>query len=247
MKPSTRVPALAGILLLTSALLACANISAESPSVPDPSPPVASTPIPPIEPVATPGWADILGTTAAPDGWQVAPCENPILLCVTADGEFAGTVERFSYPLSDIDLADPVEPTAGSELEYLQAWVAEHYAVIQSDRQLADGSLVFTTEPPTEISVGGLPGLRYSFAATHPNGTLFDRYVGYVTTDGELLHVFVTGIIGGDYAGVFGDSAVLGEFEPYLDDIIQNLSLSKSSAIERSHARSNVYSTTILE
>lgn len=247
MKPSIRIPALAGIVLLASGLLACADISSASLSVLDPASQVASTPIPPTEPAATPGWADILGTTSAPDGWQVAPCENPILLCVTADGEFAGTVERFSYPLSDIDLAAPVEPTAGAELEYLQAWVTEHYAVIQSDRQSADGSLIFTADPPTEISIGGLPGLRYSFAATHPNGTLFDRYVGYVTTDGELLHVFVTGIIVGDYAGVFGDSAVLSEFEPYLDNIIQNLSLSKSSASERSHAQPDVYPTTILE
>ena len=247
MKPSMRVPALVGIVLLTSALLACADTSAKSPPGLDRAPLVASTPIPPTEPATTPGWADILGTTFAPDGWQVAPCENPILLCVTAEGEFAGTVERFSYPLSDIELAAPVEPTAGAELAYLRAWVAEHYAAIQADRQIADGSLIFTADPPTEIPIGGLPGLRYSFAATHPNGTLFDRYVGYVTTDGELLHVFVTGIIGGDYAGVFGDSAVLSEFEPYLDEIIQNLSLSKVSALKRSHARSDVYPSTILE
>jgi len=223
------ISATAGIAVITSGMMACGKIVASPPTMPAPD----SVPIPPTEPTATAGWADILGTTPAPEGWQVAPCDAPILLCITADGEFAGTVERFSYPLSDINLAAPVEPVSGAEIEFLQAWVAEHYAAIQQDRQTADSSLVFTTEPPTEISVGGLPGLRYSFAATHLNGTLADRYVGYVTTDGERLHVFVTGVIRGDYGGVFGDSAVLTEFEPYLDEIIRGLSLSQANEVMR--------------
>ncbi|PSN12000.1 hypothetical protein C7271_23990, partial [filamentous cyanobacterium CCP5] len=178
-----------------------------------------------------------------PEGWQVTPCENPVLLCVTANGELAGTVERFNYPLTDIDLAAEVNPTSGAELEYLRAWVVEHYRAIESDRQLADGSLIFTSEPPVEISVGGLPGLRYRFRSTHPDGTLFERYVGYVATDGELLHLFVTGVINGDYAGVFGDNTALTEFEPYLDELIQELSLSGASARDLASA----YLTAIAE
>ncbi len=221
------IPAVVGIALITSGLVACGTISAS----PRPTSAPTSLPIPPTEPAATPGWADILGTTSAPEGWQVSPCDHPILLCVNADGELIGTVERFSYPLSDIDLAAAVKPIPGSELEFLRAWVAEHYVAIRRDRQLADRALTFTSEPPVEISVGGLPGLRYRFKSTRPDGALFERYVGYVTTDGALLHVFVTGIISGDYAGVFGESAALAEFEPYLDKIIQDLSLSEADEL----------------
>lgn len=225
-----RIPVLAGIVLVTSTLIACGNQPPVSQPQPEPQSGEVSTPIPPTEPAATPGWADILGPTFAPAGWQVMPCKNPILLCVEADGEIVGTVERFSYPLSQIDLAAAVEPTQGAELEFLRAWVEEHYAAIQQDRQIADRSLIFTAEPSEEISVGGLPGLRYSFAATHPNGTLFDRYIGYVTTDGELLHVFVTGIIGGDPSGTFSDETALDTFAPHLDEIIRGLSLSDDAA-----------------
>lgn len=231
MKTLIRFPALAGIGLMTAALLACAHWAPDSSPAPTPQPNAFSGSIPPTEPAATPGWAAILGVVSAPEGWQVTPCDNPVLLCVAASGELLGTVERFSYPLGQIDLAAPVEPTEGAEIAFLRAWVAEHYAAIQVDRQIADSSLIFTAEPPTEISVGGLPGLRYSFAATHPNVTLFDRYVGYVTTDGELLHVFVTGVISGDPGGTFSDSAALTAFEPYLDDIIRNLSLSHQAAL----------------
>lgn len=226
-----RIPALAGIGLLTTTLLACARWSPDSTSAPEPQPDAVSVPIPPTEPASTPGWADILGVVSAPEGWQVTPCDNPVLLCVTANGDLLGTVERFSYPLSQIDLAAPVKPAEGAEIAFLRAWVAEHYAAIQTDRQVADGSLTFTAEPPTEISVGGLPGLRYSFAATYPNGTLFDRYVGYVTTDGDLLHVFVTGVISGDPSGTFSDSAALTTFEPHLDEIIRQLSLAHQATL----------------
>lgn len=221
-----RIPAAVGITLTAISLITCAEMPTRSASARE----VTSLPIPPRQPVATPGWADILGVAPAPEGWQVAACDAPMLLCISANGELAGTVERFSYPLSDIDLGADVEAIPGSELEFLRAWVAEHYAAIESDRQLADRSLTFTSDPPVEISVGGLPGLRYRFASTRPDGALFERYVGYVATDGARLHVFVTGIVNGDYAGVFGDSAALAEFEPYLDEIIQDLSLSERSA-----------------
>lgn len=222
-----RIPIVMGIALITGGFVACGNITANPPQTnlaPE------SLPLPPTAPAVMPGWATILGATSAPDGWQVAPCDHPILLCMTADGELVGTVERFSYPLSDIDLAATGEPAPGAELEYLRAWVAEHYAAMARDRQTAHPSLVFATEPPTEIAVGGLPGLRYSFTAKQANGALFDRYVGYVTTDGEHLHVFVTGMINGDPSGTFSDNAALEQFEPYLDDIIQGLLLSEQTA-----------------
>jgi hypothetical protein len=223
MERAFRIPVLAGMILMTAALAAYT----EAPPQPQPTPETedVSQPIPPTAmPEPTPGWADILGLISAPEGWQVEPCVNPSLLCVEAEGDVVGTVERFSYPLSEVQLATPVNPEE-SELEFLRAWVAEFYESIERDRTIADRALVFTGESPTEIAIGELPGLRYSYVTTHPDGTLFERSVGYVTIDGDMIHVFTSGLINGDYAGTFSDDASLSAFEPHLDDIMRGLSL----------------------
>ncbi|MBW4459687.1 MAG: hypothetical protein KME47_05530 [Nodosilinea sp. WJT8-NPBG4] len=216
MKLPTRFPALVGISLLTTALLAC---SASPPAAPPETPASQSD-------VATPsGWADILGPVSAPPNWQVEPCVNAVLLCVEADGELIGTVERFSHPISEVPGQGDLPLAEGSELEFLQAWVSDHYRVIEEDRQIADPALKFVGETPVAMTVGSLPGLRYSYTINHPNGALFDRGIGYVTTDGTMIHVFVTGVISGDPSGSFSDEGLVETFEPHLDTIIQGLRL----------------------
>ncbi|HBE17326.1 MAG TPA: hypothetical protein DDW51_06860, partial [Cyanobacteria bacterium UBA11367] len=37
-------------------------------------------------------WSKILTKVSAPDGWQVNPCDNPLLLCVQENGQLVGTV-----------------------------------------------------------------------------------------------------------------------------------------------------------
>ncbi|MBD1873457.1 hypothetical protein H6F75_08190 [Nodosilinea sp. FACHB-131] len=59
------------------------------------------------------------------------------------------------------------------------------------------------------------------YTITHPSGTLFDRRMGYVATDGNLVHVFVTGVI----SGSFSDEAAVEAFEPHRETIIQGLRL----------------------
>ncbi|PSN11563.1 hypothetical protein C7293_23800 [filamentous cyanobacterium CCT1] len=164
-----------------------------------------------------------MGPVSAPENWQVEPCVNDVLLCVEANGELMGTVERFSYPVSEVNL--PEIPTPGAEREFLQAWVADHYGTIERDRTMADPNLTFTSEPPQDIAVGSLPGLRYGYTVTHPNGALFDRGIGYVATDGDQVYVFVTGVISGDPTGSFSDEAAVEAFAPHLDTIIQGLQL----------------------
>lgn len=218
MKTPARFPTLVGISLLTTALLAC---STAPPALPEPQ----ETPAPQGNAAAPSSWADILGPISAPQNWQVEPCVNAVLLCVEADNELIGTVERFSHPLSEMAVQGGLPLPAGSEPEFLQAWVSNHYLTIEQDRQVADPDLRFVGEPPVAISVGTLPGLRYGYTITHPNGALFDRGIGYVTTDGTMLHVFVTGVISGDPSGSFSDEGLVETFEPYLNTIIQELRL----------------------
>ncbi len=216
MKPSIRIPILVGISLLTTVLLAC---SATPPTVP------LETPAPQADAATPSGWADILGPVSAPPNWQVEPCVNAVLLCVKADGELIGSVERFSHPISEVPWQGSSPLPKGSELEFLQDWVSDHYRIIEADRQIGDPALKFVGETPEAISIDTLPGLRYGYTITHPNGALFDRGIGYVTTDGTLLHVFVTGVISGDPSGSFSDEGLLETFEPHLNTIIQALRL----------------------
>ncbi|MBD1916674.1 MULTISPECIES: hypothetical protein [Cyanophyceae] len=46
-----------------------------------------------------------------------------------------------------------------------------------------------------------------------------------MATDGNLVHVFVTGVISGYPSGSFSDEAAVGAFEPHLDTIIEGLQL----------------------
>ncbi|HEY9818929.1 MAG TPA: hypothetical protein V6D20_24435 [Candidatus Obscuribacterales bacterium] len=215
MKFSPRLPIVAGMVLFCMVLPACTG-------APPPAP-IAEAPAA-VDGAIT-GWADLLGPTSAPENWQVEPCENPVLLCVTANGEILGTVERFSHPLSAADLPGGVPPTSAAQRQFLEIWVADHYAAMESDRAGADPNLQFSAESPEPARVGSLPGLRYGYTITHPNGKVFDRTVGYVATDGDRVYVFVTGVISGDPSGSFSDANDLATFEPHLATIMEELRL----------------------
>ncbi|NJL49181.1 MAG: hypothetical protein HC929_19095 [Leptolyngbyaceae cyanobacterium SM2_5_2] len=182
-----------------------------------------------VEPTPLRQWPDMLESASAPMGWQVTPCENSALLCVEAGEKFVGTVEFISYPLADIQRqteesrSDASE--ANSDLETLRQWVANHYKTIQTDRAQADPTLVFLPRASEEVSVGGLPGLRYGFTIRHSSDILAERTVGYITTDGTTLYLFVTGLTNGDPAGTFLSDAALQQFEPHLAEIMAELSL----------------------
>ena len=222
MSISLRRPALAGLVLVSNVLIACTGLPPTA-TQPDPKPATGGVAAEPAAPAT--GWANVLGPVSAPENWQVEPCVNDVLLCVEADGELIGTVERFSYPLDEVNLQGGAPVTEESQRQFLRAWVADHYATIERDRATADPDLTFAGESPQTIAVGSLPGLRYGYTVTHPNGALFDRAIGYVATDGSQVHVFVTGVISGDPTGSFSNEAAVEAFAPHLDTIIQGLQL----------------------
>jgi hypothetical protein len=219
MATSGRIPAVIGMVLTSTVLIACSEAPLRPPAPPEPVSSAAANPAP----AAETDWASILGPTSAPDGWQVTPCRNPVLLCVEANGDLIGSVERFSYPLTEVSL--PEATLVEGSQAFLEAWVADFYTTIAQDRQTADRTLQFSGEAPEAVSIGDLPGLRYGYSVTHANGALFDRAVGYVTTDGEQIHVFTTGVISGDPSGSFSDEAALETFEPHFDTIVRGLTL----------------------
>lgn len=148
-----------------------------------------------------------------------------MLLCVEVDGEILGTVERFSYPLSEVNLQGGAPTTLEAQRQFLDAWVADHQATIQRDRAGTDPTLRFTHDLPAPFPVGSLLGLRYGYALSDAEGVVRERTVGYVATDGEQVYVFTTGVITGDPTGPFGSESDLSAFEPHLATIIEGLRL----------------------
>lgn len=220
MKLKALAPRLMAAALLITTLSACGQ---SPPSPQQPTPPDSSATDADSTDTTTapaPNWAAILGETSAPANWQVQPCDVPTMLCVEANSELVGTVERFVTPVAELNV-----PTDGSAESLLQSWVENQYETIQQDRETGDSTLTFTTQPPTGVSIGSLPGLRYGFTTTQSDGTLFDRTLGYVATDGEFLYVFATSAISGDPTGGFSSDEALTEFEPHFAEIVEGLNL----------------------
>ncbi|MGG6295168.1 hypothetical protein ACQ4M4_12315 [Leptolyngbya sp. AN02str] len=223
MKQMIRNSTLAAVMLLTNALMACSENVLSPPQSNRFEMEVHSSSN--ASSTNLTGWSPILEPTSAPQNWQIAPCENPVLLCVYANGERIGTVERFRYPASEAAPLNEVALIQGSELSFLQALVENHYVAFEQDRRIADPALRFSADAPEAMVVGGLPGLSFGYLTSHPNGTSFERMVGYMATDGEMVYVFSTGVMNGDSTGLFTNEVDFRLFEPYLDDMMQNLSL----------------------
>jgi hypothetical protein len=216
MKLAPFIPPWAGMLLLSTALVACSGLPIAPPPDPTPATPTAAVPGTPRT------WADLVGTTSVPLGWTVRPCDDPTLLCVKAGQNLVGTVELITYPVAEIPFQ---KDAAGSNTQALKGWVAEHYDSIKRDRAQADPRLIFLAKPAAEVPIGRLSGLRYGFTIRYGNATLAERTIGYVATDGTTLYLFVTGLTNGDPSGAFSSDAALREFEPHLAEIIAGLSL----------------------
>ena len=207
------------LTVLASSIAACSMQLAPQPY---PSPLPSATPATLSSMIA---WNSILRTTSAPSGWQVSPCENLTLLCVQSNGQLVGTVELFTSSIAGSEFEKLLSEAGGSREAALQAWVQNHYDSIKRDRATGIPNVEFTLQPPTTVTIGQLPGLRYEFASRQSNNILYERTIGYVASDNDTLYVIVTGLINGDPAGTFSDNADLQEFQPHLDRIVAGLNL----------------------
>ncbi|MCV3217536.1 hypothetical protein OGM63_29185 [Plectonema radiosum NIES-515] len=190
-------------------------------------------------------WKSVLGKTATPPGWKVAPCEgNAPLLCISSQGKVLGTVEMQIYPLANqpnfqkmlvaagippgakVDLQSPNYQT--QVLTALSSWVADHYTVLSKDLKSADGvSISFSPQSPQQVPFGMLHGMRYSFTGIQQGGKLYQQNLGYVAFDGASLYVIQTAFDPAAKTGKFEKSENLEPFESYLSAIVADLRLPK--------------------
>ncbi|MBH8555920.1 hypothetical protein I8751_26975 [Nostocaceae cyanobacterium CENA357] len=188
-------------------------------------------------------WKKILGTTSAPNGWQVFPCQgNAPLLCVSSQGEILGTVEIGVYPVNNnpdfqknlIASGIPL----GSKIDYqspkhqnqvlaaLKIWVADLDTTLAKDRQSTySNKIVFSAYPPQQVPVGKLQGLRYGFVGLKQEGGVQEQHIGHVAFDGTALYVINTAFDPGSVTGKFEKLENLAIFQPYLDAIAADLNL----------------------
>ncbi|MBW4480642.1 MAG: hypothetical protein KME54_28315 [Tolypothrix brevis GSE-NOS-MK-07-07A] len=190
-------------------------------------------------------WKSVLGKTATPPGWKVAPCEgNAPLLCVSSQGKVLGTVEMQVYSLANqpnfqkmlvtagippgakVDLQSPNYQT--QLLTALNAWVADHYAVLSKDRQSAYGvSISFSPQPPQKVPFGMLHGVRYGFTGIKQGGEVYEQNLGYVAFDGASLYVIQTAFNPAAKTGKFEKVENFELIESYLSAIVADLRLPK--------------------
>lgn len=229
-------------VILGMAIAACTPaptpISSPAPEVsPSPVEPDAVTTLPAQDvPPGTPSWAEILGETSAPEGWQVRLCEPGFFLCVDSNGEQVGVIELLAYPLSP-ETQETLLPNAPDSLDnlstaetnaLLQAFVENHYAAITNDRQSLGEGLTVQTDEPTVISFGNLPGLRYGFTTTSAEGQVIERSLGYVTFNESMVYVIATIAPESDGGISFKTDELLEQFEPHLTELVANLQLGNS-------------------
>lgn len=186
-------------------------------------------------------WISLLGKTSAPAGWQVRPCDREApFLCVDRNRAYLGSIEiqRWTYDKSPILQAqfDKLGLVPGlftysnpndkaKVLTALKAVIADYYKTIQVDRASTYGKAYkVQVQPPEEVKVGAIPGLRYGFKGIDQSGKVREKYVNYMAFD-RNLNIIVTGYDPAAESNVFKDLSSLEQFEPHLKTIVENLKL----------------------
>ncbi|MBR8834860.1 MAG: hypothetical protein DSM106950_12695 [Stigonema ocellatum SAG 48.90 = DSM 106950] len=188
-------------------------------------------------------WNNVLGKTAAPPNWRVAPCEGKVsLLCVSSKEGPLGTVEMGVYPLGQqldfqkmlvaagiplrtkVDYQNPKYQAQVSAA--LKAWIEKYYAALSEDRQVSYGkSITFIALSPQQVPIGKLPGMRYGFVGRKPQGGVFEQNLGYVAFDGSTLYVITTAFNPALETGKFETIENFQLFESHLSAIVATLKL----------------------
>lgn len=188
-------------------------------------------------------WTRALGTTKMPAPWRVAPCDRRSkapLLCVYDQNTLVGTVEMGTFLLSSrADLrkkltdagipakANYADPKYRSRvMTALKGWVEDYYATFKHDRASEYGkTITFTAQPPTQVAIGKLTGLRYGFAGLKPNKDIHEQHLGYVAFDGSTLYVITTAFDAMSETGKFKTLEDFQRFEPHLTKLLPKLQL----------------------
>ena len=188
-------------------------------------------------------WTRALGKAQPPSPWRVAPCDRSSkapLLCVYDRQALVGTVELGTYLISSRpDLRQKLtEAGIPAKANYaapkyrrqvaiaLKAWVEDYYAFFKDDRKAEYGnSITFTSQPPVQVSLGKMTGLRYGFSGIKQDNGIHEQRVGYVAFDGATLYIITTAFDAASETGKFKTLEAFQRFEPHLTKLVARLQL----------------------
>lgn len=130
---------------------------------------------------ATVDWRDrTVELEGADPRWHVAFCEGEApVICVSEEGQHAGTVELADFPVNSI-------PTLRRGL---RVWAEESTAGFKASREADCGDDYHIGLDPIEaLTVAGQPGVRYAFTGSRA-GAVVERTISYATTVGDTFFI----------------------------------------------------------
>lgn len=161
---------------------------------------------------------------AAPEGWQVAPCEGEAaVFCISNGQENVGFAELLIFPLSTHDAqhparlvaetlpADPAAYTADQQTAVQQALTAlaeEHLAVIADDRAITYPDDTLSPLPIEPAKMGGLPAVTFGFVHTNDAAEVLERYVQIAAFDRQHMYWLVINYDPANVSTFVSDTAV---------------------------------------
>jgi hypothetical protein len=205
--------------------------------------PVETRPIPTLDPNA---WSAVnplhilLGSTPAPEGWMVQPCEGEAaLLCISNGQQTIGAAELLINPLDtnpefqafleEQGITPETMPEPGEAYETavraaLASQAEQYLDIIEADRQITYPDDPFNRLESEPVLLGELPGLAFGFTREDASGAIEERYLNIAAYDRGVLYWLAAPYDPANVTTFTSDEALL-EFEPYLREIAAGLRL----------------------
>ena len=160
------------VLVMTAVLVACGGGGDDEDDAATSTTNSTSTTTATARITATVDWTARTVELEGQEAFDVEFCEGDApMLCVSADGEALGAVERISF--------DAVGD--------LTKWATDFYGSIAADRKAGcDPGYELEADRPVPAPFGGIEGIRYAFTGSI-DGIVVERVVGYAAErDGKL-------------------------------------------------------------
>ena len=242
----------------TSAIIIATNTPSPATAVPQPTdeptvtattaPTPTSRPSPQVDPFTLARQLIEGATLAAPDGWQVQPCEGEAPTFCISDGlENVGYAELLLFPLTSYDADHPIQAAASQLPDDISAYTdddiltarqallnlaEEHLAIIANDRAITTPDDTFTPLPMDPVQMGLLPGLAFGFVRTNEAGQVQERYLNVAAFDQQLIYWFSINYDPGNVSTFVSDEA-LSQFAPFFHQIAASLPIGNSPTADR--------------